>query len=251
MQYLYHYLLTGWISLALILFPLLLKIKVPYGRHTHSGWGRMIDNRKAWLIMEIPALLIFPFLALSGPQQKTPLLWLILILWVVHYGNRVFIFPFRLRTQGKKMPLLILLMGIFFNGINGFFNGYFLGYLSTPLIKEEILSYHVLIGLSVFFVGMIINHVSDQHLISLRQGKETGYKIPKGWLFEYVSCPNHLGEIIEWWGFFLICFSLPAFSFALWSMVNLIPRTLDHHRWYKNNFSDYPANRKAVIPFLW
>jgi nucleoside-diphosphate-sugar epimerase len=32
--------------------------------------------------------------------------------------------------------------------------------------------------------------------------------------------------------------------------VNLIPRALDNHRWYKQQFVDYPANRKALIPFL-
>ncbi len=31
---------------------------------------------------------------------------------------------------------------------------------------------------------------------------------------------------------------------------NLIPRALDHHKWYRKEFSDYPANRKAVFPFL-
>jgi 3-oxo-5-alpha-steroid 4-dehydrogenase 1 len=32
--------------------------------------------------------------------------------------------------------------------------------------------------------------------------------------------------------------------------VNLIPRALDHHRWYAEEFEDYPERRKALIPFL-
>ncbi|RZP06573.1 MAG: hypothetical protein EVA44_02745 [Flavobacteriales bacterium] len=31
---------------------------------------------------------------------------------------------------------------------------------------------------------------------------------------------------------------------------DLIPRALNHHQWYKNYFSDYPTNRKAIFPFL-
>jgi len=31
---------------------------------------------------------------------------------------------------------------------------------------------------------------------------------------------------------------------------NLIPRALDHHRWYKEQFEDYPPERKALLPFL-
>jgi hypothetical protein len=47
-----------------------------------------------------------------------------------------------------------------------------------------------------------------------------------------------------------MAWNLPAFSFALWTAVNLIPRALDHHRWYLKTFPDYPKERKAVIPFL-
>jgi hypothetical protein len=65
-----------------------------------------------------------------------------------------------------------------------------------------------------------------------------------------VSCPNHFGEIVEWVGFAILMGALPGWSFALWTFVNLVPRTLDHHRWYKAKFANYPSERKAVIPFL-
>jgi len=84
----------------------------------------------------------------------------------------------------------------------------------------------------------------------LRKPGETGYKIPTGFLFRWVSCPNHFGEIVEWVGFSILIGALPGWSFALWTFVNLVPRTLDHHRWYKAKFGNYPSERKAVIPFL-
>ncbi|WP_202814177.1 hypothetical protein [Legionella steelei] len=28
------------------------------------------------------------------------------------------------------------------------------------------------------------------------------------------------------------------------------PRTITHHRWYRLHFSNYPKERKALIPFL-
>ena len=66
----------------------------------------------------------------------------------------------------------------------------------------------------------------------------------------YVSCPNYLGELMEWGGYALMVWSLPALSFFIWTLVNLIPRALDHHRWYKEKFEDYPSDRRALIPFL-
>ena len=59
-----------------------------------------------------------------------------------------------------------------------------------------------------------------------------------------------MGEIIEWIGFSVIAMSLPALSFTLWTFFNLVPRALNHHDWYLENFDNYPKNRKAVIPYI-
>ena len=90
---------------------------------------------------------------------------------------------------------------------------------------------------------------SDNKLISLSKEK-MGYKIPQGKMFKYVSCPNYLGEIIEWLGFFMIAPSLASLSFFLWTSFNLIPRAINHHKWYNRKFKNYPKNRKAIIPFF-
>ena len=97
---------------------------------------------------------------------------------------------------------------------------------------------------------MYINHRSDTILINLRKPGETGYKIPKGFLFNKISCPNHFGEIVEWIGFAILSWSLPGLVFVIWTMANLVPRSLNHHKWYKDNFREYPKDRKAVIPFV-
>lgn len=44
--------------------------------------------------------------------------------------------------------------------------------------------------------------------------------------------------------------NIGATSFAVWTMVNLFPRALDHHKWYKLKFEEYPEDRKAVFPFI-
>ena len=40
------------------------------------------------------------------------------------------------------------------------------------------------------------------------------------------------------------------FVFFIWTFINLVPRAISHHKWYKDNFKDYPKNRKAIIPKL-
>jgi hypothetical protein len=39
--------------------------------------------------------------------------------------------------------------------------------------------------------------------------------------------------------------------FAVWTAANLAPRAHSHHRWYRDNFVDYPLERKALLPRLW
>jgi len=241
---------TGWIILACILFPVLLFVTAPYGRHTKRSWGMTIPNRLGWILMETPALAVFIFFILTGKVEKNTVVWIIAGLFCLHYVNRSLIYPFRIKTSGKRMPLLIVLMAVFFNTVNSSINGYFLGTLQNQYNKAWCYDPRFIMGILLFVAGMIINLSSDEHLIRLRKNRTNGYLIPYGGLFNKISCPNFFGEIVEWLGFAIMCWSLPAFSFFVWTVSNLIPRALDHHRWYKRQFTDYPTERKAVIPYL-
>ena len=97
---------------------------------------------------------------------------------------------------------------------------------------------------------MLINILADYKLIYLRKSTTNGYKIPQKGMFEYISCPNHFGEIIEWIGFAILSWNYASLSFAVWTIVNILPRSLDHHKWYKSHFKNYPKKRKAIFPFI-
>ena len=193
--------------------------------------------------MELPALIIMPVLSL---QNDNPFVLLIAFFWFLHYFNRSIIFPLRINTKKKRIPISIVLSAFTFNTINGLFNGY---HIHLNISVTNLLEFNIVLGVLVFFIGMLINITSDNKLISLRKEK-MGYKIPQGKLFKYVSCPNYLGEIIEWLGFFIIAPSLASLSFFLWTSFNLIPRAINHHKWYNRKFKNYPKNRKAIIPFF-
>jgi len=239
-----------WIGLGLLILPAILLVQAPYGRYADTKWGAMFSNRVSWFIMELPAFLVFPCLFIFGSGTKSPVTWIFFGLWVFHYVNRDLVFPWRLKTKHKKMPLAIMFSGMFFNFMNGFVNGYYLGYLSPTYEISWLTDPRFIGGAIIFLGGMYINWHADAILLSLRKPGETGYKIPVGWFYKYISCPNYLGEIIEWFGFALMVWSLPALSFALWTAVNLLPRALAHHKWYRNNFPDYPLRRKAIVPFI-
>ena len=239
-----------WIIMAVLIFILLQFVVAPFGRHTRNDWGPMISNKLGWIIMESVSPITFFYFFINGSLEKTNTMWIIASFWASHYINRSVIYPFRIKDNGKKMPLLITFSAIFFNFMNGFLNGYFIGNFGDQYSNNWLFSPAFIVGTILFISGMYINDKSDKILLSLRKPGEKGYKIPQGFLFRYISCPNHFGEIIEWTGFAILSWNIASLSFAIWTFANLAPRSMAHHKWYKTKFEDYPKNRKAVLPRL-
>ena len=104
--------------------------------------------------------------------------------------------------------------------------------------------------ITINLIGLYINVTSDNILIALRKNNEEEYSIPKGFLFNKISSPNYLGEMIEWLGWAIMTWSLAGLVFFFWTVANLLPRAIANHKWYKKEFENYPSNRKAIIPYL-
>ncbi len=245
----HHWLTWLEIGLAVVTFVALLVIKAPYGRHTRRGWGPEFPARIGWVVMELPAVALFLWFYSRGEHRWDLAPLALLSVWQVHYVHRTFIFPFRLRVQGKRMPVLVAGLAIVFNSLNAYVNATWLSQLGDYPVSW-LWDPRFLVGVAIFALGFWTNYTSDRILIELRKPGETGYKIPRGGLYRLVSCPNYLGEITEWVGFAIATWSLPGLAFALYTIANVGPRALAHHRWYRERFDNYPAERKALIPFL-
>ena len=240
--------LYAWMALGALLMLVQFKLTPAYGRHTSAGWGPMLPNRLGWVMMESMALLSFWIGWWLGDTEwpASALALTAMVLWNLHYVHRALIFPFRTQTHGKQMPVVIMLSALAFNAVNGCVIS--LGLQALPATAP--LAAPSLLGLLLFLGGAWINIRADNTLLALRTRHDQGYHIPRGGAFEWVSCPNFSGEILQWCGFALLCWNLPALAFAVWTAANLIPRALAHHRWYRKTFVDYPSRRKALIPFL-
>ena len=246
----YEIFVYSWIVIGFLSFPFILRYDAPYGRHTSKNWGPLVDNKIGWIVMELPALIVCPLIVFISDNPVSEITYFFIFLWIIHYFNRSVIFPLRIRTKKKKMPLLIATLAFFFNVINGLVNGIFFGNIKFDYSNSWLFSPEFIVGFIVFITGFIINNWSDSHLISLRKNNDSGYTIPKKGLFKYISCPNFFGEIIEWFGFAVMTWSVAGLAFFLWTFFNLLPRALSHHTWYKKTFPKYPKERKALFPFI-
>ena len=222
----------------------------PYGRYSRPGWGPAVPSRVGWILMEAVSLIVMTLTMLAGSNRQ-PLTLLFWGLWTIHYINRSVVWPCRARLRGRTMPLSVVVMAMGFNLVNAWLNGTWLFSLKDGGYETGwALAPQCIVGLVLFVFGMVLNVSSDGILFRLRESGATGYKIPRGGLFRYVSCPNYLGEILEWTGWALATWSPAGLSFAVWTIANLAPRALAHHEWYRRNFNDYPPGRKALVPFV-
>ncbi|CAF0744873.1 unnamed protein product [Rotaria sordida] len=236
-------------SFIVIFCELVLNIKAPYGRYNTNNSG--VPARLAWFIQELPSFMIPCYLLYYHWSSVSITKFIIVGLFLIHYFQRVFIFPILIRG-GKHSPYLTTILAFIFCCLNSY------------AIVEEILAYHIypndyllslrfISGMMIFFIGFILNLQADSILRNLRKdNNQRDYQIPRGGLFEYVSGANFLAESIEWTGYAICAWTLPAFAFSVFVWVNIgIGRAIHHHQFYLEKFKDeYPKNRKAIIPFI-
>jgi len=248
-----HYLdMMAWIMIGVspvVNFMLVAGIKAPYGRYQSTSWGPKLGVKKAWILQELPSF-AFPFYIALTSQTTLNLVQKILIgCFLTHYANRTFIYPMLIRG-GKPTPFVIMLMAWSFCVFNGFMQGSQIVHHST-YTDDYLYTWNFISGMLLFLFGMRTNIRCDSILRNLRKPGETGYKIPQGDMFNYLSGANLWGETVEWIGFSLMCWNLQALAFAIFAVCYLSGRSYSHHVWYCSKFDDYKQlNRKIFIPFV-
>jgi hypothetical protein len=250
-QTLYRVLLILSFLMAVACLPSLFFVSAPYGRHTRKGWGAVISDRVGWIVMESPAVLVFALCFAYGRRPTSIAAVVLFAMWETHYIHRAFIYPLGIRSRQGKMPVSVVAMALLFNVMNGYLNGRWVFSLSNNYTRAWLLDPRFWSGFVIFVVGYLINRHADQVLRSLRRPGESTYSIPYGGLYRWISCPNYLGEILEWVGWAVATWSLPGLAFAVWTAANLAPRAWTNHCWYQERFPDYPAERKALVPGVW
>ncbi len=238
------------IALAVCVFVLLLVIDAPYGRYVSDAWGPTLPARLGWLLMEAPAPAAMAIVFGRGPNASEALPLFFFGLFQLHYVNRAIVQPLLARGSGRRTTLFIVVAAFVFNSVNGALIGLALshfGHYDASWLADP----RFIVGVSLFVVGASINLHADAVLRGLRRPGESGYRIPHGGFYRWVTCPNYLGEIIEWIGFAIATWSMAGLAFALFTIANLAPRARANHRWYLERFEDYPPERRALVPRLY
>jgi len=246
----YLYGLVALLVAGAVSFVALLRIAAPYGRYARPGWGPTLPARLGWVLQELPAPLVFAFVFFRGDHAFRAVPLVFLCMWELHYVYRTFVYPLRQSSSAARMPVTTVTLAIAFNALNASLNAYAISHGALRHVESWFFDPRFVAGVALFGFGWFVNHQSDAILRSLRKPGEAGYKIPYGGFYRFVSCPNYLGELIEWSGWALATWTYAGFAFAFFTAANLVPRAISHHRWYREKFPEYPPERKAIVPGL-
>lgn len=114
------------------------------------------------------------------------------------------------------------------------------------------------LGCGIFTVAEVGNFYSHVLLARLRpNASETARRIPRGFLFERVSCPHYLFEILSWVGFSIATQTLGGLAFTALGAGILVGWATKRHRAYlvefdgKDGREQYPARRRILVPFAY
>ena len=251
--------LTLALALALLTALAAPFVATPYGRFASARWGPALDPRIGWMLMELPASVVFLATYFRGPNRLEPFPLFFLFVWCCHYLNRGFLMPLFMRVpkgQKSSFGLMVIAVGWVVTSLHGYLNAAWV----TRFHPEPGLSWladpRFLVGIALYYGGFALNLHADHVLRTLRTQDELDrgervYRIPRGGLYEHVTNASYFAELVLWAGLALFSWSPAGVFIVAVSAANLVPRALATHRWYLERFPDYPRERKILIPFVW
>ncbi len=226
----------------------------PTPLHGKHGVPMRLHNILSYAV----TLVLFPLVGVfSHPGSfkhpfGKPILALATLLWMLHFARRTAESAWIHRYSKPPAPYLGVLLEYLYYWGQGSLIAYKLSapdYLGTSVLQ-------LALGILLFTFAEAGNAWSHFKLHSLRAPGELAHRIPRGGLFERVSSPHYLFEILAWWGYALAFPCAPTLLFASLTTAILLSWGRARQRSYMREFDGqngrdlYPSQRRAVIPWI-
>ncbi|MBA3072395.1 MAG: DUF1295 domain-containing protein [Anaerolineae bacterium] len=116
----------------------------------------------------------------------------------------------------------------------------------------------ILPGLMISVIGVSLETIADRQMQDFPRKNLSKSAIIREGLWKYSRHPNYLGEILMWWGVYLVCLasSPSAWMLGLGALLNTalflfisIPLAEKRLAKYKEGFSEYQQQTRMLLPF--
>jgi len=193
---------------------------------------------------------VFGVRALASTAPLAPVAPLAALLWCAHFARRASESAWVHRYGKASVPTSDVVTEYV----------YYWGFAAWNAVSLTSPSYAgpapwlMVLGGAVFVLAELGNARAHRILRDLRVEGATTRVIPRGFLFERVSCPHYLFEILSWVGFALLTQTWAARVFLLVGVGILAAWARARHAAYLKEFDGrdgretYPASRRALIP---
>jgi very-long-chain enoyl-CoA reductase len=198
------------------------------------------------------ALVVFPVVVLVRGGIVDAAIVPPLALWAVHFARRTIESALVHKYAKPSVPMADALQEyLYYWGFAAW-----LGWSVTRAGYACAEGTALMAGVALFAVGELGNLAAHVMLARLRPGRSSARRIPRGFLFELVSSPNYLFEIVTWVGYALVARTAAAWVFLAAGSFVLTDWSRKRHDAYVKEFDgrdgrqQYPARRKRLIPFV-
>ena len=114
-------------------------------------------------------------------------------------------------------------------------------------------------GVVIWVIGFAFQSIADAQMAKFRKNKTAADSIIQTGLWKYSRHPNYFGEVLMWWGVFIIVFPFSGSFYYIVSpiMITLLIRYVSGvpmlEEKYKDNvaFQEYKKKVPALLPRLW
>jgi len=270
--------ITGLQCLNLGAFANEMKAPTPYSKFaadlTAAGNKAVLPSRQGMLCIYLPALCTSVACLATAPGGNGREV-LVGSLLVAHFAKRVMETLFVHEYSGNTSAAVAGFIGVYY------------ALTSLLVLKQQAgvpselyatggSDATLAIGLAAFAVGQAGNYYHHVRLAWMRRqpassavavpkapttatalaleqpvAQRSKYMVPTGGLFDLVTMPHYLFEIIAWFGIAMCCQQLNAVLVALGMTSYLSGRAVATTQWYKERFGkEWPSERRNLVPYV-
>ena len=141
--------------------------------------------------------------------------------------------------------------------------GFFMWIISVPIIvvamaQNQAISPFILSGSIIWLIGFVFESIGDYQLMLFIKQRQNKSDIMQTGLWKYTRHPNYFGEVLVWWGFFIMVLPLQYGRWAIISPITIsflllyvsgipmLEAKYKHHQ----TFQDYKKRTSAFFPML-
>ena len=227
-------------------------------RRLHFDPGLQVAWRTVFIIEYLGPILahflvvaLRPYLYKNGDGEMSQTQWMCFAMFVAHFLKREVETMFVHKFSASTMPAFnIVRNSAFYWAFAGFLCALSI-YRPTSLAATADQPIVDIVGSLIFLFGEICNGAVHWYLSSLRPAGSTERKIPSGYGFSLVTCPNYMYEVISWLGAIIVSRDWSVVVFISVGMMYMFDWGKGKERAYRKEFPDkYKKKRYVMLPGL-